>query len=54
MVTDQTPGPDGLGLAPGLTALSWAKIDYKKDSRIFGEGDPADYVYQVKTGAVNC
>jgi CRP/FNR family nitrogen fixation transcriptional regulator len=52
MVADQAPGPDELGLAAGLTAVPWAKIYYKREARIFGEGDPADYVYQVKTGAV--
>jgi CRP/FNR family transcriptional regulator, nitrogen fixation regulation protein len=51
MVADQAPGPDELGLPAGLTAVPWAKIDYKRDSRIFGEGDPADYVYHVKKGA---
>jgi CRP/FNR family nitrogen fixation transcriptional regulator len=52
MVADQAPGPDELGLPAGLTAVPWAEIDYKRDSQIFGEGEPADDIYQVKTGAV--
>jgi len=31
---------------------SWTKYKYRGGSEIFGEAEPADYVYQVRKGAV--
>jgi CRP/FNR family transcriptional regulator, nitrogen fixation regulation protein len=39
----------------GLTSdsnVSANEFSYGKESEIYGDGEPADYVYQVKTGAV--
>jgi len=30
----------------------WRKVKYREGSEIFGEAEPADYVYQVRQGAV--
>ncbi len=51
-----TPRPKTLGEF-GLTSvsdpiISLNEITYKKGTEIFGEEEPADYVYQVKSGAV--
>jgi CRP/FNR family nitrogen fixation transcriptional regulator len=46
-IFDKTSSEDGLSVRPNLNEFS-----YKKGSEIFGEKEPADYVYQVMTGAV--
>ena len=30
----------------------WSQFKYQQDTEIFGEAEPADYVYQIKLGAV--
>jgi CRP/FNR family nitrogen fixation transcriptional regulator len=32
--------------------VAFSEFNYRKDREIFGENEPADYVYQVTTGAV--
>src|ERR1700754_1090744 len=43
----ESPSDRGQAIRPNLNEFS-----YKKGSEIFGEKEPADYVYQVMTGAV--
>jgi CRP/FNR family nitrogen fixation transcriptional regulator len=54
--TDRTARPhtlDELGLPTGLaTNVSVNEFTYKRGTEIFGENEPAEYVYQVKEGAV--
>jgi CRP/FNR family nitrogen fixation transcriptional regulator len=54
--TNPTPCPnslDGLGLTSGSNPIvSLNTFTYKKGSEIYGEREPAEYVYQVKSGAV--
>jgi CRP/FNR family transcriptional regulator, nitrogen fixation regulation protein len=33
-------------------ALPGVRMTFQRNEEIFGEGEPADYIYQVKTGAV--
>lgn len=54
--TDRTPHPNAL-IEFGVTSnpdtiVSSSEFTYKRGSEIFGEKEPAQYVYQVKTGAV--
>src|SRR6185312_15675120 len=43
----------GLGLTSGSNPLvSLNEFTYKKGTEIYGENEPAEYVYQVKSGAV--
>src|SRR5260370_12657893 len=54
--TDPAPRPTSLGEL-GIASASNPKVSlneftYKKGVEIYGEKEPADYVYQVKTGAV--
>ena len=56
ITTDPTRHPNSLSEL-GLTSSSKAIVSlneftYKKGTEIFGEKEPAEYVYQVKTGAV--
>jgi len=30
----------------------WSEFKYQRDTELFGEAEPADYVYQIKLGAV--
>jgi len=53
---DSTPRPKTLGEF-GLTSgsdpiVSFNEFTYRKETEIYGEKEPADYVYQVKSGAV--
>jgi CRP/FNR family nitrogen fixation transcriptional regulator len=53
---DRSERPNALDTF-GLTGTSDAFVDlseftYKKGAEIFGEKEPAEYVYQIKTGAV--
>ncbi|MGJ5092870.1 helix-turn-helix domain-containing protein [Bradyrhizobium oligotrophicum] len=54
--TNSTPCPnslDALGLTSGSNpVVSLNTFTYKKGSEIYGEKEPAEYVYQVKSGAV--
>ena len=56
ITTNRTPCPNTLGDI-GITGssnptVSLSEFTYNKGSEIFGEKEPADYVYQVKVGAV--
>jgi CRP/FNR family nitrogen fixation transcriptional regulator len=56
VATDPAPRPDTLS-ALGMESDSNPKVSlneftYKKGTEIYGEKEPADYVYQVKIGAV--
>src|SRR5689334_20660179 len=56
ITTDPAPRPTSLGEL-GIASESNPKVSlneftYKKGVEIYGEKEPADYVYQVKTGAV--
>ena len=54
--TESTPRPSSLhdlGMTSDSNPLvSLNEFTYKKGKEIYGEKEPADYVYQVKTGAV--
>jgi CRP/FNR family transcriptional regulator, nitrogen fixation regulation protein len=56
ITTDQMYRPNSLndlGMASDSNPLvSVNEISYKKGTEIYGEKEPADYVYQVKSGAV--
>jgi len=30
----------------------WQELKYKRDTKVFGEAEPAEYVYQLREGAV--
>ena len=56
ITTDPAPRPTSLGEL-GIASESNPKVSlneftYKKGTEIYGEKEPADYVYQVKEGAV--
>lgn len=42
---------DAIALGPGL-ALQGVRMRYERNEEIFGEGEPADHVYRVVSGAV--
>ena len=53
---DRVPRPNSLGEF-GITSgsnpiVSLNEFTYRKGTEIYGENGPAEYVYQVKTGAV--
>jgi len=53
-ITSGTFGPQVLGevaLNSG-TAVLLSEFSYKSGTEIYGKNEPADYVYQVKEGAV--
>ena len=56
ITTDTTPRPNtlrDLGMANHSNALvNLSEFSYRKGSEIYGEKEPAEYVYQVKSGAV--
>ncbi|MCP3476034.1 helix-turn-helix domain-containing protein [Bradyrhizobium sp. CCGUVB1N3] len=56
ITTDQTPRPNSLkdfGLASGSNPIvNLGEFTYKKGKEIYGEKEPADYVYLVTRGAV--
>jgi CRP/FNR family nitrogen fixation transcriptional regulator len=43
---------DQFGIVMVHAGLVATEFSYKKDEEIYGEGEPADYVYQVMSGAV--
>jgi CRP/FNR family nitrogen fixation transcriptional regulator len=56
ITTDQTPRPNSLrdfGM-PSASHLivNLSEFTYKKGTEIFGEKEPAEYVYQVRKGTV--
>ena len=56
VTTDPTPRPNSLREL-GMTSdsnpiVSLSEFTYKKGTEIYGEKEPAEYVYQVKSGAV--
>jgi CRP/FNR family transcriptional regulator, nitrogen fixation regulation protein len=56
ITTDPTPRPNSLRVL-GMTSdsdpmVSLNEFTYKKRTEIYGEKEPAEYVYQVKSGAV--
>jgi CRP/FNR family nitrogen fixation transcriptional regulator len=56
MTTDRTSRPNALdefGLTSSSDAIvSLSDFTYKRGTEVFGENEPAEYVYQVKTGAI--
>ena len=56
ITTDRTPRPNllaELGMTSGSKPMvSLNELTYKEGTEIYGEKEPADYVYQVRTGAV--
>ena len=46
------PVPDQFGAVTGYAGLIATEFGYKKDEEIYGEDEPAEYVYQVISGAV--
>src|ERR1700721_136896 len=43
---------DQFGLLAGHAGLGATEFSYRKDEEIYGEDEPAEYVYQVISGAV--
>ena len=56
ITTDPAPRPNSLrdiGMTSSSTALiSLSEFSYKKGAEVYGEKEPAEYVYQIKLGAV--
>jgi len=56
LTTNVTSSPTSLvdfGMTSGSNPIvSLNEFTYKKGTEIFGEKEPAEYVYQVRTGAV--
>ena len=56
ITTDRTPRPNSLGdlgITSGSNSIvSLSEFTYKKGIEIYGEKEPAEYVYQVKKGVV--
>jgi CRP/FNR family transcriptional regulator, nitrogen fixation regulation protein len=46
------PVSDQFGAVTGHVGLVASEFSYKKDEEIYGEDEPAEYVYQVVSGAV--
>ena len=46
------PTADQLGLLAGHAGLVATEFSYRKDEEIYGEDEPAEYVYQVIEGSV--
>jgi CRP/FNR family nitrogen fixation transcriptional regulator len=51
-VTYPAPTPDQFGAVTGHAGLVATEFCYEKDEEIYGEDEPAEYVYQVISGAV--
>ncbi|TFV80409.1 cyclic nucleotide-binding domain-containing protein [Bradyrhizobium frederickii] len=49
----QRSGSSGLNALAGH-AVSCSEFKYQRGTEIFGEAEPVDYLYQVKSGAVRC
>jgi CRP/FNR family nitrogen fixation transcriptional regulator len=53
--TLRTPAPLGCGddvIAFGPARLQGVRMEFARNEEVFGEGEPADYVYRVVSGAV--
>jgi CRP/FNR family transcriptional regulator, nitrogen fixation regulation protein len=48
----QIAGSSSHSKAPGGKQILWSDCTYRRDNQIFGEAEPADYVYQITSGAV--
>jgi CRP/FNR family nitrogen fixation transcriptional regulator len=46
------PAPDAFAAVTGHAGLIATEFSYRKDEEIYGEDEPAEYVYQVISGAV--
>src|SRR3974377_1635676 len=46
------PVPDAFSSVTGHAGLIATEFSYRKDEEIYGEEEPAEYVYQVISGAV--
>ena len=46
------PATDRFGAIAGHAGLVASEFSYKKDEEIYGEDEPAEYIYQVISGAV--
>ena len=46
------PTADQFGLLTGHAGLVATEFSYRKDEEIYGEDEPAEYVYQIIQGAV--
>src|ERR1700732_3337087 len=46
------PSPDQFAAVTGHAGLVASEFSYRKDEEIYGEDEPAEYVYQVISGAV--
>ncbi len=51
-VTPVPPPRDGFSAMTACAGLAATEFSYRKDEEIYGEGEPAEYVYQVISGAV--
>src|SRR6476661_6313877 len=51
-VAPLTYSPDQFGALTGHAGLVATEFSYRKDEEIYGEDEPAEYVYQVIRGAV--
>jgi CRP/FNR family transcriptional regulator, nitrogen fixation regulation protein len=51
-VAPLTYSPDQFGALAGYAGLVATEFSYRKDEEIYGEDEPAEYVYQVIRGAV--
>jgi CRP/FNR family transcriptional regulator, nitrogen fixation regulation protein len=51
-VAYSAPDSDQFGAVTGHAGLIATEFSYKKDEEIYGEDEPAEYVYQVISGAV--
>src|SRR5947208_15491403 len=56
ITTDPAPRPTSLGelgiASESNPMVSLNEFTYKKGTEVYGEKEPAEYVYQVKSGAV--
>jgi CRP/FNR family transcriptional regulator, nitrogen fixation regulation protein len=48
----QIAGSHNDSKAPGRKQTLWSDFTYRRDNEIFGEAEPADYVYRITSGAV--
>jgi CRP/FNR family nitrogen fixation transcriptional regulator len=48
----QIAGSHNDSKAPGSKQTLWSDFTYRRDNEIFGEAEPADYVYRITSGAV--
>jgi CRP/FNR family transcriptional regulator, nitrogen fixation regulation protein len=51
-VIPRVPATDRLGILAGQAKLIESEFSYRRDEAIYGEEEPAEYVYQVVSGAV--